>query len=520
MWLNLLGKKRQRTMCFKLFFIFGFSLILNAVSLNSAVSTIVYPASIKSKERSVERALQALNKCRSVCQAEQKKKGRLLIGDRRSGKTPEFEYRPYTKQECDEEYCWSEKMIYDGSKASLDDTKQLWLENNPNNVTTDQWEPLPNTTTNNNTEDENVAIDDKKATIGQSAGDSPLNQVKKRKKKNDVLSVVALGTTAFLTVKAIKCCRSQGCSMCPVWTAMAIAAGIQTKKMFDKSDDLGSTACTMSTDKNDPTCSGGGSKNLQIGKDVPKPPGCPDLETCENLKQRLAQQNPNGGGSGSLADNGRRNADPNMPDSRNTDSGAGILTGTEDMKNSLSDVFRDEWPDGIDPFAGVNTDGYDYESLTGDQKKQADKLMAGLDQRNKDFLNDHGLSSGGGLGDSDSYLTDDDIGGLDGSSGGSSLSSGFGKDGSRALAGSSDNIRRPRSGRKDSIADQMKSMLDKMRAMDGSGNLGDKSVMFEGDRVGVKEDNIFMMVHRMNRKLDRQGLKRKRRDFFIKTISY
>ena len=109
------------------------------------------------------------------------------------------------------------------------------------------------------------AEEEYEATKDEALGNSPLKQVQKQKKNNDLLSMVAVGTTAYLTARAIKCCSSSVCSMCAPWTAMATLAALQTKKMFKKSDELALTACTMSTDKNDPVCAGGGSGSIKIG---------------------------------------------------------------------------------------------------------------------------------------------------------------------------------------------------------------------------------------------------------------
>ena len=421
---------------------------------------------------------------------------------------------PYTNEDCDKEYCQAEKLTHDHHKEKLDD-----MISAHNRHQESQKQPESN---------------------------SPLEQVQKQKKDTNLLAYVGAGTTAFLAYKAAQnqaCCSSRNpgcCQRAVYYGGLAVAAGIQTNKMFQKGNDLGQTAYAMCASAHDPNCpSEDGGEEEEEELKIGMPPGCeeaklssqecaqfiqivnpppeecppddPNYPNCENKEKDVNSPN------------------PNMPGS---DFGPGSLTGNsseQEIREKLSHMFQPKggWPDGKNPWVG--TESFDYDKLSPSKKRYANQLMAGLNQKNKDFLNTKGLNTdaGGldsegsdGLGHEGSEGDLRSQGGL-GSKDNSGVSASFGKesDGARALAGSEDGRAGGGQRPKSSIAQQMQAMLQKMKGKAGgagasSGYLGDKSVLVGSDQVGVREDNIFMMVHRMNRKLD------EKENRFIKSISF
>ena len=424
-------------------------------------------------------------------------------------------FRPYTNEECDIEFCSAKKTNYEELKNHLKDMRAAQSE-----------------------------LDKKKKESGP-ASQSPLEQVKKKKKDTGLLTVVAAGTTAFLWAKANACCASPSCSSCSLLRGMAVAAGAQTFLMATKKNELGETARAMCVSANDPSCTGdsdqGGSDD---GDDIAPPvvpPGCTEAGLSpEQCGQFIGTIDPPPGECPPDEPNCKANTPAPSPTAPNTPGGShgntGSFTGwTPKQIEKLDNIFKPKggWPNGKSPFSEVGSEPFDYNKLTPAQKKQSKQIMANLNKKNKAFLEKHGLaggsSSAGGVDDTDGDSEDaSGAVGLNGKSsptGSSGVSAKFGQmsDDTRSLAGLEDSMAQgghPAKAPAGSIAEQMQNMLKKMHGMsggssggDGSGFLGDKSVLVGDDNVGVREDNIFMMVHRMNQKLNHE-------ERFIKTVSF
>ena len=78
--------------------------------------------------------------------------------------------------------------------------------------------------------------------------DSPLEQVRKKKKDMGIYAVLGVGTTAFLAYKTKTCCSQCGgfggggcCGMCTPFSVAAILAAAQTLEMFKKKGEFGET---------------------------------------------------------------------------------------------------------------------------------------------------------------------------------------------------------------------------------------------------------------------------------------
>ena len=481
----------------------------------------------RDKEAYVQRMLNQLNTCRATCVAECKARcpsvGSTQPIDVGGGWmfTPDEPFpassvqaclASCTNAKCDSGICHAKKLTYDYHKKKLDemlDAREKYEESQK-----------------------------------QPESDNPLEQVKKKKKDTKLLAYVGAGTTAFLAYKARACCsQSPSCSSCGMLSAMAGAAAVQTYHMFKKKNDLGETARYMCVDVNDPVCleDDGGNNNDSDDDNIPMPPGCeaapdgcdlilpivnpppgecpPEEPDCKTKPPE--SQNPmmpgSGQGPGSLTGGGTSFSDPE-----------------KNIHEKLGEAFAPPggWPEGENPWTKSTV--FDYDKMSPDQKKQANKIMASLNKKNKDFLDKQGFKAGstgsvggvGGIDDAEESLESTGLNGRGGvgSTGSSGVSAGFGKsvDGSRSVAGAtpSDSMSGAGKPKANSIADQMKRMLNKMKGgqgestgNDGLGYLGDKSQLVGSDYVGVREDNIFMMVHRMNRKLDLENR-------FIHSISF
>ena len=359
--------------------------------------------------------------------------------------------------------------------------------------------------------------------VAEGTGEAVVNQVRDKRDDVGALSFIAAGTTGFLTMKCISCSSQCGCGIgscgcCPqagMYCAMAGMAAIQTAKMFKKRKDLNQTCRDLSSNG---VCSvdsprDGGQPPDALNPPDPLPPGCEyDFSLCEESTYTPTRPCPPGDSSCSDSYIGKGPGLPNFDDSDNPNN---PIIGT------LATKFKSEvGPGAKNPF--LTDQPFEYSNLTDEQKEQLNAGMKGFNQRKKNYMAQRGLSgdtsleSGTGIGFSDSDETgkegedllaenffDDEI----------DLSAGFPttKDPSGSLTGNSGRVggssgrRRVRGRDPASTIDKMKAMLKKMSGGDANGKgLGKKSVSIGNDSVGVREDNIFLMVHRMNRKLDEQ----------------
>ena len=193
----------------------------------------------------------------------------------------------------------------------------------------------------------------------------------------------------------------------------------------------------------------------------------------------------------------------------------------QSVLDELGDLFRPEtgWPDGKNPFKNANN--FANRKFTPKEKKYIDKLMQQVQAQNKDFMDKH-LSSGAGSGDGlsgDGLSGGDLLGGdlsgddLSRDSSGSKfdpLAKGKNRQGSAQGSDPSDGdslaggaVGKGNRGLSSQQAGRGDMFLDENALDPNSKNgLGDKSVQFGSDIIGVAEDNIFQMVHRRYRALD------------------
>lgn len=459
--------------------LFILSLSFIALSVSSEISS-QQQAEMQKMEREkasyVQELQNQLDSCRSKCQAQHTKKTNQMCG-------ADYCSRAYTNEECDQEFCYTQKLNYDNHKRALDNM---------------------------------LAAREQHENLTQGQEEAPLEQVQKQKKETNILAYVGAGTTAFLGYRATTCCaKKPPCAQCATLLGMTALAGRQTTKMFSKKDELGATAQALCARVDDPSCSFYKDQNGDKEEIPIMPPGCQQVpsEICETVISQF--ETPPPGECPPEDPNCLSSENPNAPNMPGRDP-VSRLTGD----TRFTDAFKPKegWPNGINPFADIDSSTFDYDKFTPSQKKQAKQIMAGLNKKNKAFLDKHGLS-----GDSNSGDESETVSGAikkeankDSGEVSAKFDSGGTDESSRSLSGDSPTI--SASPKTKSIAEQMKDMLKKLHERGGNskgvGFLGDKSVLVGNDNVGVREDNIFMMVHRMNRKLDEKEQR------FIKSISF
>ena len=350
-----------------------------------------------------------------------------------------------------------------------------------------------------------------------------------------VLAYVALGTAAFLGTKSFQCskqCSGAGggcCSMAFPYGLMAVAATDQGLKMLDKKKSLTKTCVDLSSTG---FCNPKNPDNPEENPDEPSPPD-PLPPGCE---LNMALCNPDIY-SGCLPGDSNCNPSepgltPGLPPASGSITGgvpaSGSITGgvpnsvdvPRDISDILAEAFKPEggWPEGKNPFEG--NEKFEYDNLNDEQKAQINDAMKGFNQRKKDYMAKNGLLGSGSDSDSskngknsDSSKNGKNKGDLlaENLSDELDLSTGFPKikeNSPGSLAGNqASNRRRRTAGRNEpNTIDKMQEMLKKMRGgannNNNQGDLSNMSVSIGNDNVGVREDNIFLMVHRLNRKLD------------------
>ena len=459
--------------------------------------------SVAEKEGIVSGMLNRLNQCRSTC----KDQCRIRIqsschnqcNDRDNSCISQCRNQienECTDEKCDSQSCHVQKENYDRHKWLLDSFKEKLaeLQGLKDKEAEEEGEKKP----------------------GEGI-ESPLKQVRKKKKDMGLYAALGVGTTAFLTYKAVTCCSSSpACSMCGPYSAMAALAGTQTLKMFQKKNEFEDTeqALCVKDPNNANSCLGDGEsekggENIKVGDDdTPDPP----------IASPYCQDNPS-------------HCEPIIPivtpgPSTTCSPGDTDCLGTlippgpdKDIAKELGKAFKPPggWPNGEDPFS--KNKGFSYDQLTPEQKKHIDALMGPMNKQNKGFLKQVqsnagsgsiGSNASSGSDSSEGDSSEDFLGDPSGASD-KSLVAGFsgkeGGSGDRSIDSLSLSDGLPIGPKKkNSLAEQMKDMLKKFHGKGGSGKdtLAKKSVQIGSDVVGVVEDNIFMMVHRRHRALDDQ----------------
>ena len=216
---------------------------------------------------------------------------------------------------------------------------------------------------------------------------------------------------------------------------------------------------------------------------------------------------------------GDSNCDPSQPGLTPVPDGSITGGGTSNIPDVLADAFKPKggWSEGKNPFE--DNEEFDYNNLNAEQKSQINDAMKGFNQKKKDYMAKNGLLGSGKLGSDDTGSNSDSDSSKNGKNKADllaenlsdelDLSAGFSQmkeDPSGSLAGSQVSNRRRRTAGKNkpNTIDKMKEMLKKMRGSDQGDLKSSMSVSIGNDNVGVREDNIFLMVHRMNRKLDEE----------------
>ena len=317
-----------------------------------------------------------------------------------------------------------------------------------------------------------------------SDNESPLNQVRKEKNDQGLYGILGAGTTAYLGYKAKQACTGcgfGGCGpSCPLYLGLTAAAFAQTMEIFNKVDDLNRIERAMCDDQ--AVAAGVCGRETALSPKVP-----PWSDYC--------QDNPGICNSPIME---------MFPTDRENPCGEnGCWPGTAVPKEVVEAIVPEGLPDNIN---SLGNPGFSYEQLTNAQKKQVNKMMEPINRRNKVFLT-------AAMGkDADDEVEEEAENIDDTASGKDMLTSFTGKDDSRLIAAEPVEEISRIGKKKDSLTNQMQEMLKKFY---GGGSSEDsekeKSVQIGSDVVGVVEDNIFMMIHRRHRILDKG-------DRFIKVL--
>ena len=492
--------KRERIMKIKTLITICFLLPLLSFANQNGQSFEEYKAELQSK---LNEKSQALNTCRSECKEQ---------------------HSNYSSYKCDNNFCSSQKSAFDQVRNELDRINMsAQTVNNKSSILSRAESNLNScisrckkTLTTNNTDEhcrdvvcaaykktyENLVahsnnIDKNKDKAEEDtdstteSSQSAKNQVEKARNKVNALAYVAAGTTAYLGYKAAMCFSScpKGpcCPQAGMFAGMAALGAVQTSKMFKSRSKLNQTCQDLSSNGVCTTDNPNGLSNPDqpIPPD-PLPPGCEhNPEFCENPNILPVDAWPSDGTSPSL---------DKLP-----------------LASIVSDKLKKDWTDENNPFKDANK--FSYEDLSKDQKKSLDNAMKGLNQKKQDYMDQNGLFGD----DLMNALNSKDVdakgkkgkNGVDDEAGEEfAFDSPYAnlKEAAGSFAANSLKQRRKRKNKSsnDDTMDKMKEMLKKMRGgRDRStANVEAKSVSIGNDYVGVREDNIFLMVHRLNRKLD------------------
>ena len=326
-------------------------------------------------------------------------------------------------------------------------------------------------------------------------------QVGNQKDKTKALAWVGAGTTAFLGLQTAQCfpgCATS-CGKCFVLAGMTALAAAQTAKMFDEAKDLGNTEGDMGGREGDGS-DGGAGIGCQANPEI-----CSQLHenrpeafaTCMQVGCALSSGTPPSGTqpTGTSPSGPDGISPPGDKQGPNGDYGTFVAA----MLDKQIPPPPGGWPGGKPPFKPAG-EGFEYESLTPEQKAEVNRAMKGFNQRKKAFMSKHGL-----LKDKKSkkkLAKKEELSeSLDVPANFSTMAEG---ELDSVGTGSQRRGRPSKSKKEPSTADKISAMLNQMGRKPQSDPLAKKSVSLKNDKVGVREDNIFIMVHRMNRRLDEE----------------
>ena len=352
---------------------------------------------------------------------------------------------------------------------------------------------------------------------GDSKNAGARQQLNNQKDKNDLLTIMAFGTTAFLGHKTAQCfstCKIN-CAGCFALAGVTAMAGSQAGKMRGKGWDLGKTSGQIGSGEN----SNNGKADCQKTKRTEiiqkNFEGCnlteKTLDYCVNefcnpTNPPEAGQTPivTAGDTGDSGTPGPMN--PYQPRADDSTTSLPPDFSTDAFIANLGKKFepKEGWPaeTGGNPFKKAAEDGFSYEKLSDEQKAEINKAMKGFNQRKKAFMAKHGLLNDKKSKDKLAKKEDIPQESFDVAADFSEIieeaSDPNGDTGNSRGRGRSSKSKKP-----PNTADKIQAMLMQMSRKPTS-KKAPRSVVLKNEKVGVREDNIFLMVHRMNRRLDEE----------------
>ncbi len=485
-------------------FFFGFAFILLSFSPFSAFPIKNDPKALLAKmennrestKKIIEMHLNRLNSCKNKCMNLPCSMG--YCGEGKGS------------VQCEAMECSEHKRLYEQYKTELAkiekqiaDLKSSMANNNRQAGNRGQTQNTGNTAkqTGQNQDIENV-----------------IQKVDRGKKDAKIQRLLGVGVTAGLAYKAYTCCKKPvpvasykimgsspptavppDCPGCPYWWMATIAAGVMTLSIKDQEKKFERTQKDLcAAEPNAVGCS----DNKPKGAPEPFPPSCyqPGVN-CEKINEIIqgfdTTSKPCPPEDTSCSKQAPGLIPPNFDE---------VKFGEQGLEAYKSGLM----PKGASPEMIANSRKFSYNNMPPEMKKEFDNYMGNINKMNKNYAKMAGSSLDT---DNKAGLARDD---LDEETEGVSTGGGLGSSvGAGAFSGgkSKSTVHPSGSGKttgagkkKSSLAEQINKMLSSLyNNPDAEDPYAHRSTEFGSDSVGVKEDNIFMMIHRRHRALDSQN---------------
>ena len=412
---------------------------------------------------------------------------------------------------CDAEDCSTAKANYNNSKNTLERFKtqlagyQEW-ETEPPSQTHEEQDSKPqnfetNTQVSQNTEEKSL-----------------LQKIQNKRKNMKRNTMIGAAASAGLWWRAKTCCKTTSdCNpQCKMWVGAAAAATAATGYMFGQTRAFKNTEKKMCTNPNAEGCSDSSPNNsnsppnTQNDSPLVFPPSCAETPgSCDQIIAAIKK-----------AVNSTPDCPPGDTSCKTTPPNPNLLSTNSldnDINKQLLRTFQPEegWPEE----ALAEAQNFSFDNMTPEQKREIDNALLELNNKNKSFgeplkttsllgspTSGHAATKSSEDTEEIAYEDSEDSESSGSTGGGTSATDSFtGGEGDQMVA-SHGGTKKPKR-KKSNLADQMNQMLKKLygdKSGKGKDPLAKQHIDFGADKVGVIEDNIFMMIHRSHRTLDEE----------------